>query len=82
MVGSGEQDYNHASLIFIAAVMKKFKFVKKMVKILNSYFQNWWLNPVREISKGAFIYDVRCFLGLFDLPHQILYYIILFSVIR
>ena len=49
MVGSGEQDYNHASLIFIAAVTKKYKFVKKMVKILNLYFQNWCLDPVRKI---------------------------------
>ena len=35
--------------------------------------------------KGAFTYDVRCFLGIFDLPtypHQILYYISLFSKIR
>jgi hypothetical protein len=35
--------------------------------------------------KGAFIYDVRCFGGIFDLPtypNQILYYISLFSKIR
>ena len=34
---------------------------------------------------GAFTYDVRCFLGIFDLPtypNQILYYISLFSKIR
>ena len=38
-----------------------------------------------KLTKGAFIYDVRCFLGIFDLPtypHQILYYISLFSKIR
>ena len=37
------------------------------------------------MSRGAFIYDVRCFSGIFDLPtypHQILYYISLFSKIR
>ena len=36
-------------------------------------------------GKGAFIYDVRYFSGIFDLPtypHQILYYISLFSKIR
>ena len=38
-----------------------------------------------EIDKGAFTYDVRYFSGIFDLPtypHQILYYISLFSKIR
>ena len=38
-----------------------------------------------RLPKGAFIYDVRCFSGIFDLPtypHQILYYISLFSKIR
>ena len=38
------------------------------------------------LDKRAFIYDVRCFSGIFDLPttypHQILYYIKLFSKIR
>ena len=37
------------------------------------------------LCQGAFIYDVRYFLGIFDLPtypHQILYYISLFSKIR
>ena len=36
-------------------------------------------------TKGAFIYDVRCFLGIFDLPtypNQMVYYIGLFSKIR
>ena len=38
-----------------------------------------------SLHRGAFIYDVRCFSGIFDLPtypHQILYYISLFSKIR
>ena len=41
--------------------------------------------PIHYIPKEAFIYDVRRFLGIFDLPtypHQILYYISLFSKIR
>ena len=45
--------------------------------------QNVWWGP--KLCKGAFIYDVRCFLGIFDLPtypHQMLYYISLFSKIR
>ena len=36
-------------------------------------------------GKGAFIYDVRYFLGIFDLPtypNQMVYYISLFSKIR
>jgi hypothetical protein len=36
-------------------------------------------------ARGAFKYDVRCFLGIFDLPtypNQILYYISIFSKIR
>ena len=38
-----------------------------------------------ELTWRAFIYDVRCFLGISDLPtypNQILYYISLFSKIR
>ena len=38
-----------------------------------------------SFPKGAFIYDVRCFLGIFDLPtypNQMVYYIGLFSKIR
>ena len=38
-----------------------------------------------KFTKRAFTYDVRCFLGIFDLPtypDQILYYINLFSKIR
>ena len=38
-----------------------------------------------KLDKGAFIYDVRCFTGIFDLPtypHQILYYISLIIQIR
>ena len=55
---------------------------------LNLYYQQtvfqwpwyWYI-----MDKGAFINDVRCFSGIFDLPtypHQILYYISLFSKIR
>ena len=42
-------------------------------------------NVIQLYDKGAFTYDVRCFLGIFDLPtypNQILYYISLFSKIR
>ena len=42
-----------------------------------------WIS--HHFDVGAFIYDVRCFSGIFDLPtypHQILYYISLFSKIR
>ena len=42
-------------------------------------------NFVLPLPWGAFTYDVRCFLGIFDLPtqpNQILYYIRLFSKIR
>ena len=48
----------------------------------------FWVNAffrVKLSSWGAFTYDVRCFLGIFDLPtypNQILYYISLFSKIR
>ena len=46
----------------------------------------WGLLTKILIDKGAFIYDVRCFWGIFDLPttypNQILYYISLFSKIR
>ena len=47
-----------------------------------------WINveiQIYSLHKGAFTYDVRCFLGSFDLPtypNQILYYISLFSKIR
>ena len=42
-----------------------------------------WKNPAGNdqnynTNEGEFIYDVRCILGIFDLPtypHQILYYI-------
>mgnify|MGYP001349850428 CR=1 FL=1 len=44
VVGSGEQDYNHASLLFIADVTKNVNLVKKIMKILSLYFQNWWLD--------------------------------------
>ena len=38
-----------------------------------------------SLHMGAFTYDVRCFLGIFDLPtypNQMIYYISLFSKIR
>ena len=46
---------------------------------------DWMFMETCRYIKGAFIYDVRCFSGIFDLPtypHQILYYISLFSKIR
>ena len=42
-------------------------------------------SPPKIFPRGAFTYDVRCFLGIFDqptYPNQILYYISLFSKIR
>ena len=47
--------------------------------------QKLWHNGTWILPKGAFIYDVRCFLVIFNLPtypHQILYYISLFIKIR
>ena len=49
VVGFGGQDYNHASLIFIAAVTKNVNFLIEILKILNLYLQNWWLDLVRKI---------------------------------
>ena len=49
------------------------------------YYSAWTLWAAGLLDKGAFIYDVRYFLAIFDLPtypHQILYYISLFSNIR
>ena len=49
----------------------------------NQWFKMIWFRPI--LSKGAFTYDVRCFLGIFDLPtyhNQMVYYISLFSKIR
>ena len=46
---------------------------------------NFSCNSKCACTRGAFIYDVRCFLGIFDLPtypHQMFYYISLFSKIR
>ena len=43
-----------------------------------------WMRSIK-LYMGAFIYDVRCFLGIFDLPtypNQMVYYIGLFSKIR
>ena len=53
VVGSGGRDYNYAYFIFIAAVTKNVNLVIKIVKIVNLYFQNWWLDLVRKISNHA-----------------------------
>ena len=48
----------------------------------------WFIRLVNNSTlstKGTFTYDVRCFLGIFDLPtnpNQMVYYISLFSKIR
>ena len=62
-----------------------------LLSILLSSFK-WWGLPMGGYLityyyyfKGAFTYDVRWFLSIFDLltyPHQMLYYISLFSKIR
>ena len=33
-------------------------------------------SPISNLCKGAFTYDVRCFLGIFDLPTLIRYFTI------
>ena len=55
--------------------------------LVNTNFTNthYIFVVLTNLVKGAFIYDVRCFTGIFDLPthpNQILHYISLFSIIR
>ena len=67
-----------------------FRISEKATHIFRVEDNSKFLWPSRKTStllqhwdKGAFIYDVRCFCGIFDLPtYQILYYITLCSKIR
>ena len=77
-----------ASLESCGLVCKRWrKFILRLFQRQVSYKEGFciYFFLTRTRPKGAFIYDVRCFLGISDLPtypNQILYYISLCSKIR
>ena len=78
--------YSWMSLMIETIICQRFLHLQSCITIgWNPFWLSSIITFILLLYRGAFTYDIRCFLGIFDLPtypNQILYYISIFSKIR